>query len=226
MYEALEGWFSIADRYAEEEVSILINAHHEVDIMAEYNFAVPLNDYFVPYVSYHGLFLPHELDRIDRLWRREESVEATLSGENRYDDELRQSSVMFLSADDAHRWIFDKLAMVAQSANMERYRFDLSGFFQELQLAEYAQGQFFDWHMDFGTGEISHRKLSLTLQLSDPNDYDGGTLQFMINQRIENAPKERGTIIVFPSFVMHRVTPVDNGVRRSVVGWVSGHPYR
>ena len=54
------------------------------------------------------------------------------------DDELRQSSVIFLLADaDEHRWIFEKLAMVAQSSNAERFGFDLSGFFQELQLAQY-----------------------------------------------------------------------------------------
>jgi PKHD-type hydroxylase len=80
--------------------------------------------------------------------------------------------------------------------------------------------------MDFGAGEISHRKLSLTVQLSDPAHYEGGVLQFMLNQKIVDAPKERGTVIVFPSFMMHRVTPVERGVRRSLVGWVSGHPYR
>jgi PKHD-type hydroxylase len=80
--------------------------------------------------------------------------------------------------------------------------------------------------MDFGAGEISHRKLSLTVQLSDPNDYEGGKLQFMIDRHVDDAPAQRGTVIVFPLFVMHRVTPVERGVRRSIVGWVSGLPYR
>ena len=194
--------------------------------MAVFDLNVPLNDQYVPYVVFDQFFMPHELQWIDPLWQSENSVEATLSGEKVYDEELRRSSLIFLDAADQHRWIFDKLANVAEIANGQRYGFDLTGFYQELQLAEYAQGQFFDWHMDFGAGEISHRKLSLTVQLSDPDDYDGGVLQFMINQRIVDAPKERGTVIAFPSFLMHRVTPVERGVRRSLVGWVSGHPYR
>ncbi|MGB0178111.1 MAG: 2OG-Fe(II) oxygenase, partial [Owenweeksia sp.] len=83
-----------------------------------------------------------------------------------------------------------------------------------------------DWHMDFGAGEISHRKLSMTVQLSDPADYEGGDLEFMINQKVVTAPRTRGTVIVFPSFILHRVTPVTKGVRHSVVGWVSGTPFR
>ncbi|MFT7073376.1 MAG: PKHD-type hydroxylase [Patiriisocius sp.] len=66
----------------------------------------------------------------------------------------------------------------------------------------------------------------MTIQLSDPNDYEGGDLRFMINKEIVNAPKEKGTIIIFPSFIMHRVTPITKGTRQSIVGWVSGPPYR
>lgn len=99
-------------------------------------------------------------------------------------------------------------------------------FHEELQLAKYSDRGFFDWHLDFGAGEISARKLSMTIQLSDPNDYEGGDLRFMINKEIVNAPKEKGTIIIFPSFIMHRVTPITKGTRQSIVGWVSGPPYR
>ena len=56
--------------------------------------------------------------------------------------------------------------------------------------------------------------------------YEGGDLQFMLNQKIVSAPREKGTIIVFPSFMMHRVTPITKGVRKSIVGWVAGPPYR
>ena len=66
----------------------------------------------------------------------------------------------------------------------------------------------------------------MTIQLSDADAYEGGDLQFMINNKIVNAPREKGTIIIFPSFVMHRVTPITKGTRQSIVGWVSGPPYR
>jgi PKHD-type hydroxylase len=80
--------------------------------------------------------------------------------------------------------------------------------------------------MDFGTGELSNRKLSITVQLSDPDEYEGGELQFMVNQNIFTAPKDKGTAIIFPSFALHRVTPITKGSRKSIVGWISGAPYR
>ena len=70
------------------------------------------------------------------------------------------------------------------------------------------------------------RKLSLGIQLSDGADYEGGDLQFMANEEGVSAPKTLGTVVIFPSFVMDRVTPITSGKRRSLLGWVSGVPYR
>ena len=133
---------------------------------------------------------------------------------------------MFIENTEANKWIYDRLAMLCMQTNAEKYGFDLQGFYQELQLTRYSEGNFFNWHLDFGAGEISARKLSITVQLSDPDEYEGGDLQFMINDKTVNAPRTQGTVIVFPSFIMHRVTPVTKGTRQSIVGWVSGHPYR
>lgn len=193
-----------------------------------YPFPLPQRPHFAEYVCYEGMFLPHELDRINAAWKEEESDKATVAGSSGqdYDDTLRQSSVLFLRPDPQHEWIYQKLGMIAGQSNFERFGFDLLGFYQALQLAEYGPGDFFEWHMDFGAGPISHRKLSLTVQLSDPDSYEGGDLQFMINHKVTDAPRTRGTVIVFPSFVPHRVTPVTRGVRRSIVGWISGAPYR
>ena len=191
-----------------------------------YSLNLPKNPNFVPYTYYESLFLPHEVDRISSNWNSENRSKATLSGDSDYDDSLRKSSVMFLPPGEHHEWIYQKLAMVAQQSNYQRYGFDLVGFAEDLQLTEYGEGDFFEWHMDFGGGEISHRKLSLTVQLSDSEDYEGGSLQFMINDKIVDAPRQKGTIIVFPSFIMHRVTPITKGTRRSIVGWVAGIPYR
>ncbi|MBL4604516.1 MAG: 2OG-Fe(II) oxygenase [Flavobacteriaceae bacterium] len=193
-----------------------------------YSFGLPLKHNFVDYISYRGLFLPHEIDRILDFWDEQKTIKATLSGnsESQYNDEIRKSSVMFIENTPENDWVYNKLAGLAINCNNERYWFDLLGFHQELQLTKYSEGDFFDWHLDFGAGEISARKLSMTIQLSDPDDYEGGDLQFMMNQKIETAPREKGTIIIFPSFIMHRVTPITKGTRQSIVGWVSGPPYR
>jgi len=191
-----------------------------------YSFGLPLKHNFAEYIYYQGLFLPHEIDRILNFWDDTKTIKATLAGENTYDDELRKSSVMFIDNTPENDWIYNKLAGLAINCNNERFWFDLLGFHQELQLTRYSEGDFFDWHMDFGPGEISARKLSMTIQLSDEDAYEGGDLEFMINQKIVAAPRKKGTIVIFPSFVMHRVTPITKGTRQSIVGWVSGPPYR
>ncbi|MFY0631576.1 MAG: 2OG-Fe(II) oxygenase [Flavobacteriaceae bacterium] len=193
-----------------------------------YSFGLPLKHNFVDYVYYDGLFPPHEIDTILNFWDEQKIIKATLSGSDKsqYDDEIRKSSVMFIENIPENDWIYRKLANLAMTSNNERFWFDLLGFHQELQLTRYSEGDFFDWHLDFGAGEISARKLSMTIQLSDSDDYEGGDLQFMMNNKIENAPRKKGTIIIFPSFIMHRVTPITKGTRQSIVGWVSGPPYR
>ena len=191
-----------------------------------YSFGLPLKHNFVEYTYYQGLFLPHEVDRILGFWDDDKTIKASISGKDTYNDELRQSSVMFIDNNEDNNWIYRKLASLAINCNNEKYWFDLLGFHQELQLTRYSKGDFFDWHLDFGAGEISARKLSMTIQLSEPDEYEGGDLQFMINDKIVNAPREKGTIIIFPSFIIHRVTPITKGKRQSIVGWVSGPPYR
>lgn len=191
-----------------------------------YSFGLPLKHNFVEYVYYQGLFLPHEVDRILDFWEAEKTIKATVSGEQLYNDELRKSSVMFIDHTPENDWIYNRLAGLAMKTNNEKYWFDLLGFHQELQLTRYVAGDFFDWHLDFGPGASSDRKLSMTIQLSEADEYEGGDLQFMINHKIVNAPRDKGTIVIFPSFIMHRVTPISKGCRQSIVGWVSGPPFR
>lgn len=191
-----------------------------------YSFGLPLKHNFTEFIYYSGLVLPHEIDQIHNLWEEEKAIKATISGDQKYNDDIRKSSVIFIDNTPKNDWLYNKLGSLAIKTNNDCYWFDLLGFHQELQLTRYSEGDFFDWHLDFGAGEISARKLSVTVQLSDPDEYEGGDLQFMINQKIVNAPRTKGTVIVFPSFILHRVTPITKGIRKSIVGWVSGPPYR
>lgn len=191
-----------------------------------YPFDHYLLHHFVEYVYYEGLFTPYDIDRINKYWDAAKSEKATVSGEEKYNENLRKSSIIGLPPDEEHQWAFDRLGMLCLQCNQQRYNFELKGFYENLQLAEYGVGDFFDWHLDFGVGEISVRKLSITVQLSKEDSYEGGDLQFMINQNVVTAPRKQGTVVVFPSFIMHRVTPITKGKRRSIVGWVGGLPYR
>lgn len=192
----------------------------------EYAFDFQLKHNYVDYFWQKGFFLPPEIELLEQ-WRQAMAPQkARMSGDRKYEESIRKSSVMFLAFNERTNWLYQKLSAVVQRCNLERFHFDISGFAEQLQLTEYNEGDFFDWHMDFGAREISARKVSITVQLSDPDEYEGGELQFMSNNNIVVAPRERGTVVVFPSFVTHRVTPVTRGVRRSIVGWASGPPYR
>ena len=86
------------------------------------------------------------------------------------------------------------------------------------------EGGHFGWHMD--VGPRTPRKLSLTLQLTDPSRYQGGELQFFTGDIVRTAPRDRGMLIAFPSYMVHQVTPVTAGTRKSIVAWVSGPQFR
>jgi len=187
----------------------------------EYNYE------FVDYMWYNGLFKEEEVETIRSLWQPDQTIDAKVNtgDQDIAKETLRKSEIMFIKP-GGNEWIYDRLSNACIQANTGRYKFDITGFQTELQLASYGIKHFFDWHMDFGSGDLSNRKLSITVQLSDPDEYEGGELQFMINQTVFTATKEKGTAIIFPSFALHRVTPITKGCRKSIVGWISGPPYR
>jgi predicted 2-oxoglutarate/Fe(II)-dependent dioxygenase YbiX len=119
------------------------------------------------------------------------------------------------------------LSVVKTLGNINKlwYRFDLDGRpFEPYQYTVYGVGDGYGWHIDCGS--LNRRKLSFTLQLSDPADYDGGELEIWTGAEPQVMPKEKGTLIAFPSFMLHRVKPVTRGVRKALVIWASGEPFR
>ena len=115
-----------------------------------------------------------------------------------------------------------------RSINEKYYQYDLSDVF-EFQLIKYYVGGNYDWHCDYGIAPRKDiiRKLSMTMQLSDPNDYEGGELKLADYANvIETMVKGLGTTLVFDSRVAHKVRPVISGKRIALVGWASGPPLR
>ena len=110
--------------------------------------------------------------------------------------------------------------------NNRSYQFDLRGFAEAPQYMVYrdAEGGHFDWHMDIGP--MPPRKLSLTIQLTDAAQYEGCQLQFNTGTAIVSAPKNRGVAIAFPSYMIHRITPITAGVRKAIVAWVTGPSFK
>lgn len=151
-----------------------------------------------------------------------------LGKHNRQDTKLRRSTVRWIPRDKDWRDLWDRLRMMALEANQKAFGFELYDL-PELQFAEYpadVQGHY-DFHedLDWVTTESSQRKLTLVMQLSAPDAYTGGDLE------LQEAPlpsefRRQGSVLVFPSFLRHRVQPVTQGVRYSLVGWYTGPPFR
>jgi PKHD-type hydroxylase len=119
------------------------------------------------------------------------------------------------------------LAKLIIEANEALWQFDLTGILDNIQFTVYHDGGgHYDWHLDIGPRELSWRKISLTIQMSEDEDYEGGELEFMLGPRPIKAPRGKGVVVVFPSYLLHRVTPVSKGTRKSMVLWVGGGRYK
>jgi PKHD-type hydroxylase len=171
-------------------------------------------------------FSPAELDSLERYCDALLLAKATLGDDNRRQaGQMRVTRLAEIRPETQIRWFYERMAGTVHVLN-RHYGFELTGFHEALQFMVYHDhdGGHFGWHMD--VGPRNPRKLSLTLQLTDPSRYEGGDLQFFTGDIVRSAPRERGMLIAFPSFMVHQVTPVTAGTRKSIVAWVSGPQFR
>lgn len=138
----------------------------------------------------------------------------------------RKSGIYWIPKTEQWGELYNKIVNLVAQANKDFYNFELSSLTENLQYTEYdesVQGHY-DWHFDIGEGPLNcNRKLSVSIQLSDPADYEGGQLEFSMGKVAE---RDQGTMVIFPSYLQHRVTPVTKGTRRSLVTWITGQPFR
>ena len=180
-----------------------------------------------PWVWWENAFTNQELDWLQNKAKQAEQNAQVGGGDGGVvNPNVRRSQVSWLSSSPDTVWVFQRLADVVSKMNAEHYRFDLTGFGEALQLTNYDQSEngMYGWHLDYGRG-IS-RKLSMAMQLTDPSEYEGGNLQVMTSGQPQNVRKQRGLIAIFPSYVLHQVTPVTQGSRQSLVAWVSGPAFK
>jgi len=168
---------------------------------------------------YDGVVSPQACNDIIAMFDHKNSVKAGVHKDNRANDLLRKSEVTWIHYDKTTHWIFDMLAKYVHEVNNTKYKFNLSGFYEALQLTKYPPGGHYTWHEDNMEPEFTTRKLSVVLQLSDPNTFSGGELTIFPNTK---PPRTQGSVYLFPSFVTHKVNAVEQGVRYSLVGWVTG----
>ena len=152
----------------------------------------------------------------------------------------RKSNVVWID----EKWIYKEIQPYVHKANKNagwNFQWDFS---ESCQFTKYKLDQFYDWHCDSWNKPYDYpkepnrhgkiRKLSVTISLSDETEYEGGDFEFDFRQENEgsNQPqickeiRPKGSVVVFPSFVWHRVKPVISGTRYSLVMWNLGQPWK
>jgi PKHD-type hydroxylase len=181
-------------------------------------------DPFPNQVNYYCFDQVISLENIDKL-------RTILDGKQLHDAEIgggdvnkvkRSSRVYWLPKTEEFVEIYKTFQELVGKCNSEFYKFNITEISEHIQYTVYnstEQGHY-DWHVDMGPNK-ARRKLSLVCQISDPSEYEGGELQINAGE-IMIPEKTKGTVIIFPSYLLHRVTPVTKGTRRSLVLWIEG----
>lgn len=148
--------------------------------------------------------------------------------------EKRRAKIRWIKTDSPQsQSLLNLLHYFFQQANQEIFGANISSI-TDIQhtLYEAENKGHYDFHMDtfLQTERMVHRKLSMTIQLSDSDDYEGGDFEFdkhyAPNIPDKNLLRKKGAVLIFPSVLGHRVTPVTKGARKSLVTWIDGPLWR
>jgi PKHD-type hydroxylase len=182
-----------------------------------------------PVIAWQGAFSTAEVDGIIALGDGMARERAQLVQAQDPLGKKRITDVAWLVRGPDTAWLFARLEQVVQRLNSQYYKYELYPELRErLQYTIYdsSQGGHYDWHVDHGAAMPDARKLSISLQLSEPTDYQGCDLELQFGDGVLAGPRSRGTVIAFSSYVLHRVSPITSGSRKSLVAWVSGPEFK
>lgn len=170
-------------------------------------------------------------EELDKIYKDLENVPfekaTTLDGGS--EKEIRSSRVKWIPKNEEWAWLYNKLMSMVKQANDTLWDFDLISADEKIQYTEYLaedEGHY-TWHQDIGPGMASKRKVSITVQLSESDEYEGGDFEIWRGgNNLIRSKRGAGVTVIFPSYLMHRVTKVTKGKRRSFALWVGGKHYR
>ena len=171
--------------------------------------------------------LVEELTELEKHANLEEMENAQVGGEKhgRTDYDVRNSKLHWWYED---HWACSIFSHYIGIANKNIWEYDLN-LLESIQITLYNEGGHYAWHSDYGTSKNKDftRKLSASLLVTDPLEYEGGDLELWGGgEWIRQAPRGKGNVVVFPSYLMHRVKPITKGTRKSFVLWVGGQHYK
>jgi len=180
------------------------------------------------FVTWSDGFTVEELDLIEQYCENTLTVADAVVGKGTVDADIRISKTAWISLTPDTEWFYDRMAWIARKLNSQFYRFDLTGFLEDFQYTIYdgSETGHYDWHIDSSSNDLSTRKFSMVLQLSESDTYEGGDLEIMAGNIPDVVKKQRGMISAFPAYRVHRVTPVTKGIRKTIVVWIAGPPFK
>ena len=183
------------------------------------------------HVSYIPNFL--SLQEIHQIQKDIPSVpysNVSISGPdgNPVKDSRRDSKIKWIPINETWDWLYNTILDTIQIHNSIHWKYEITELTDHIQYTEYhdTTSGHYDWHFDVGPNKMSHRKLSISIQLSSYNEYEGGSLEFFNPFDPNPSPKDIGSGVIFPSYFPHKVTPVTKGIRRSLVFWVGGSHFK
>ena len=175
------------------------------------------------------LFTPKQCQMIIDAGRRQPPQQAKVGmgrPEGGLDTKKRTTTISWIPFKEMPE-MYNDLNTFIQKTNLNHFGFDDVRITEQAQFTEYPEGGFYDWHMDCDV-HMAHeppvRKISMTLLLNDPSEFEGGHLEITAPGKF--AVLKQGHAITFASFLNHRVQPVTRGVRQSLVVWFGGKPFR
>ncbi|MCV2882926.1 2OG-Fe(II) oxygenase [Actibacterium sp. XHP0104] len=178
--------------------------------------------------TFDQAFSVEECDAIIALSKADPMEDAGLVG-GQSDHNYRRADLAWLDEREGTGWVMDRIIQVVAECNRRVFDFDLREFAESPQVARYGAERegHFTWHSDIGDGPVARkRKLTMVVQLSEPDSYEGGVLEIWPDSHLRSAGRTRGAATVFPSFMLHRVTPVTQGERYSLTIWAHGPAFR
>ena len=174
------------------------------------------------YAYWENLFTKEECEKIIKIAKNKGLVKGTTNNNS----DVRLSKICWLYSSDDLEWVFRKITDVVLNLNDRFFKFDIFGLNEGLQFTNYkAPSDKYGKHIDRSLNSII-RKLSLSIQLTDPKEYKGGELYLHEDDKGTLMKKEQGTLILFPSYTLHEVTPITKGERNSLVSWVTGKQFQ
>jgi PKHD-type hydroxylase len=178
--------------------------------------------------AWRSVFNDKECDSIIDIGKSLETLIAKVDDDVTINTSVRKTNISWIPVEEHTKWIFQRCTEAINDINKRFFNFDLIQI-ESLQFTAYDEhGSFYDKHIDImpSSGTGNHRKLSFSIQLSNPEDYTGGDLNLHYKKSYETAKKDRGVATFFPSYCLHEVTPITSGKRYSLVGWVSGPKFK